>query len=241
MDPDGDLPRAPCATCSVRHLCLPGGLDEAGTRALDALRIGRRRLRKGQAVFREGDEFHFLYAARFGTFKSAFALESGGEHVAAFHLAGDIMGFDGAADGKHPTTATALENGEVCAIPYAPLMEACAESKPLRKRVSQLMGERIVREYRSSILLARRHSEDRVAGFLLQVGDWMRERGYSPHEFHLRMSRAEIGSYLGTTHETVSRCLSLFARQGFITVRSRRIALMQADGLRKVQGDRPAA
>lgn len=226
------LPEAPCESCCVRHLCLPGGLDDRERAALDRLLIGRHRLRKGQKLYREGERFLFLYAVRFGSFKTAIQLPEGGEHVTGFHLPGDIMGFDGTAHGTHSTTATALESSEACAIPFALLGETCAEFPALRQRVAQLTGLQLLNEYRSAKLVAGRQTEERVAGFLLQVSEWMRERGYSRHAFHLRMSRADIGSYLGTTLETVSRCLSLFARQGFISVKSRHIELLDTEGLR---------
>lgn len=226
------LPAAPCQACGVQRLCLPGGLDDRSKPVLDGLLIGRRRLRKGQKLYRAGEPFLFLYAVRVGTFKAGLPLTDGGEHVSAFHLPGDIMGFDGVADGRHRTTATALEAAEACPIPFSQLMEACAGSTDLRKRVAQLMGAQLVREYRTTQLVARHLSEARVAGFLLLVSGWMHERGYSPREFHLRMSRAEIGSYLGTSLETVSRALSLFARRGFIRVQNRRIELVDEEGLR---------
>ena len=217
----------PCAACVARHLCLPGTLDEDCRRPLEGLTIGRRRVARGQTLYRAGDSFLFLYAVRLGTFKSGLTMQDGHDKVTAFHLTGDLLGFDGLADGTHPTTATALEAAEVCAIPYAQLMEACAQTQPLRQRVAQLMAIQLVRDYRSLKLVANCGSEKRVAGFLLEMAGSMRERGYSPREFLLRMSRADIGSYLGTTLETVSRCLSAFARLGLINVRSRNIELLR--------------
>lgn len=231
------LPAAPCASCAVRRLCLPGP-ETRGQGVLDSLMIGRRRVRKGQKLYREGDPFHYLQAVRFGSFKSGFLLSDGSEHVNAFYWPGDVMGFDGTADGRHPTTVTALENGEVCAISHARLMEACSASPALRQRVSQLMGTHLVREHRSAGLVARRQAEDRVAAFLLELAGWMRDRGYSQREFHIRMSRADIGSYLGTSLETVSRALSQFAREGLIRVRSRHIELVDPEGLRAAHAER---
>ena len=226
------VPEAPCASCPVARLCLPAGLDDASRQALDALRIGRHRLRKGQKLYRERERFLFVHAVRFGSFKTAFQLADGGEHVTGFHFAGDVIGFDGTADGLHSTTATALESAEACAIPYALLEEACAQHPALRRRVAQLTGLQLVREYRAAKLVAGRQTEERVAGFLLQMSESMRERGYSRHAFQLRMSRSDIGSYLDTTLETVSRCLSQFARHGFIAVHNRHIELLDAERLR---------
>lgn len=236
-----ERPEAPCHSCAVRHLCIAKDLDRTGREAIDRLTIGRRRLRKGQKLYRQGDPFLFIYAVRFGTCKAAFPLSDGGEHVSGFHLAGDVMGFDGLADGSYATTVTALESCEVCALSYSQLMETCNTSPTLRQRIGQLMGVQLVREYLAVKLVAHRHTERRVAGFLLQLSQWMQERGYSPREFRLRMSRADIGSYLGTTLETVSRSLSQFAREGHIRVHSREIELVDAEGLRAAYIDEGTA
>ena len=227
------LRSTPCGTCPMSYLCLPGALDERSRKLLDSLLIGRKRLRKGQKLYREGDPFYFLHAVRFGTVKSSFRLSDGSEHVNAFHLTGSVIGFDGLADGCHPTTATALENTESCAIPYDRLMDVCSESPELRERVFRLMGAELVREQRSASLVARRRAEERVAAFLLEFAQSMGDRGYSQREFHVRMSRADLGSHLGTSLETVSRTLSQFARDGFIRVHSRHIEILDSEGLRK--------
>lgn len=221
-----------CLACSARHRCLPAGMTDREAACLTGMTIARRRVRKGQAIFRQGDRFLFLYAVRFGTFKSTMMLHSGGDQVTAFHLPGDVMGFDGTDSGRHPTTATALEDGEVCVLPYSQLTDACADVRALRVHVMGMAGAELVRDQRLLALIANTHSEQRVAAFLLGLSQRMRERGFSPSDFLLRMTRAEIGSYLGTTLETVSRSLSAFARRGFITVRRRQIHLVDIDSLR---------
>jgi CRP/FNR family transcriptional regulator len=225
------LPAAPCASCGVRALCLPAGMAEWEARGLSSVTIGRRRIKKGQVVCREGDAFHFMYAVRFGTFKAVVAKRDGGEQVTTFHLPGELMGFDAAADGRHPSSLVALEDSEVCSLPYAQLSDASGEIRNLRMRLIQLASTELVRDHRLLMLISNTHSEARVAAFLLHMSQRMRERGYSSSEFLLRMTRGEIGSYLGTTLETVSRCLSSFARRGFIEVRKRRIQLVDVAGL----------
>ena len=222
-----------CATCAVRQMCLPGGMDEDADAVLRKLLMGPRRLRKGQRLYRAGEPFQFLYAVRFGTLKSTLPLPNGEDQVTGFHLAGDLLGLDGPATGDHQTGASALENADTCAISYAQLLEACAESRPLRRRVGQLMAAQLVREHGTMELMARSHTEARVAGFLLLMARYMRERGYSAREFQLRMSRADIGSYLGMSLETVSRSLSNFDRLGLIRVRSRHIELLDPEELQR--------
>lgn len=225
-------PAPQCAGCPVRGMCLPSGMAEWEAPTLRGLLIGRRRVRKGQTVYREGDRFLFMYAVRFGTFKSSIALKDGGEQVTAFHLPGEIMGLDGTASGEHPTTVTALEDAEVCAVPYAQLTDGSADLRNLRQQVMRMVGTELVRDQRLLTLVARTHSEERVAAFLLHLSQRMQDRGYSSSDFLLRMTRADMGSYLGTTLETVSRCLSAFARRGFLKVRKRRIQLVNIEGLR---------
>ncbi|MBI5278031.1 MAG: helix-turn-helix domain-containing protein [Burkholderiales bacterium] len=224
-------PASQCAGCAVRRMCLPAGLADWEERGFSSVRIGRRRVRKGQALCREGDPFHFMYAVRCGTFKAAAAKRDGGEQVTAFHLPGELMGFDAASVQRHPTTLTAIEDSEVCCVPYSQLSDASGELRTLRTRLVQLASTELVRDHQLLMLISNTHTEARVAAFLLGMSKRMQERGYSPSEFLLRMTRAEIGSYLGTTLETVSRCLSAFARRGFITVRKRRIQLLDVPAL----------
>ena len=221
-----------CLGCSARRHCLPAGMNEEEALCLRTVTIGRRRVRKGQAIYREGDRFLFMYAVRFGTFKSTVTLHNGSDQVTGFHLPGDIMGFDATFSGQHPTSATALEDAEVCVLPYSQLTDACGEERALRMQLIRMAGGELVRDQRLLALIANTHSEQRVAAFLLSLSQRMQERGFSPSEFLLRMTRAEIGSYLGTTLETVSRSLSSFARRGFITVRRREIHLVDCQALR---------
>jgi CRP/FNR family transcriptional regulator len=233
IEPPAAHPAGPpsCRDCSARGRCLPAGMTDSQARCLSAITIGRRRVRKGQAVYREGDRFLYMYAVHFGTFKSAVMLNNGADHVTGFHLPGDVMGFDATVSSRHPTTATALEDAEVCVLPYSQLTDASGE-RSLRMQVMRMVGAELVRDHRLLALIANTHSEQRVAAFLLSLSQRMRERGFSPRDFLLRMTRAEIGSYLGTTLETVSRSLSAFARRGFITVRRRQIHLSDIDALR---------
>jgi CRP/FNR family transcriptional regulator, anaerobic regulatory protein len=221
-----------CSTCRHRDLCLPGGLPDSDVQRLDGLAFARRRIREGQSAYHEGDAFRFLYAVRSGTFKCTATARDGREQVTAFRMAGEIMGLEGVADGTHATAATALEDAEVCAIPYAALIEEATRSPGLQHVLSRLMGHEIVREHHLMVLLGSMNAEERVAAFLLNVSQRMQDRGFCATDFHLRMSRAEIGSYLGLTLETVSRTFSAFQHQGLLGVDKKHVRDMNLDGLR---------
>ena len=220
-----------CSNCAVRHFCLPSWADPGARAVFDRIRISRRRVRKGQPVFHEGDRCDFIYAVHFGSFKSTSALRDGHEQVVSFHLPGELFGFDGLDDGRHPTTARALEDAEVCVVPYAELDQMAGEQRSVREHITHMFVAELVRERRLMSLIANTLSEERVAAFLLGLSQRLSDRGYSPREFQLRMTREDIGSYLGTSLETVSRCLSSLARQGHLLVHRRHIQIVDVPGL----------
>jgi len=220
-----------CSNCHLRELCLPCGMAGSDVARLDSLMFARRRVRSAQALYHEGERFQFVYAVRSGTFKSSLTLADGREQVSGFHIAGELMGLDGVAQGNHASSATALEDAEVCAIPYADLTELAAGSSGTQHLVSRLMIREIVREQSLMMLLGSMNAEERLVAFLLNLSQRLKARGYSAHEFHLRMTRAEIGSYLGMTLETVSRTFSAFQEQRLLEVDKRHIRIIDPDAL----------
>jgi CRP/FNR family transcriptional regulator len=221
----------PCSTCHLKDLCLPCGLAGKDVQRLDGMMFARRKLKPGLGLYRQGDKFQFIYAVRSGTFRSGLALKDGREQVTAFHMAGELMGLDGLAHGTHATSATALEDAEICAIPYAGLTELAAGNPDMQNIISRLMSREIVREHSLMMLLGSMNAEERLGVFLLNISQRMKARGYSASEFHLRMSRAEIGSYLGMKLETVSRTFSALQQQGLLDVDKKHVRLADLEGL----------
>ena len=220
-----------CSNCHLRELCLPCGMEGTDIERLDSMMFSRRRIKAGTSLYREGDRFEFIYAVRSGTFKTSLELADGREQVSGFYLGGELMGLDGVAQGKHASSATALEDADVCAIPYTHLTELSAANPGMQHVVSRLMSREIVREHSLMMLLGSMNAEERLAAFLLNFSQRLKARGYSASEFHLRMSRAEIGSYLGMKLETVSRTFSAFQQQGLLDVDKRHIRIADMEGL----------
>jgi CRP/FNR family transcriptional regulator len=215
-------PQADCPACGY-------AADEAPP--FERLTVTSRRLKRRETLFRAGDRFHFLYAVRSGTFKCTMVAADGREQVTGFRMGGDLLGLDALAEGVHATSAVALEDSEVVMLPYAELRQlAPGGSAALNEAVSRLLSREIVRDHKLMALRGSLSAVERVAAFLLNMSGHMKERGYSPREFHLRMTRGEIGSYLGINLETVSRIFSDLQRRGVLEVDNRhvRIADMQA-------------
>ena len=222
-----------CSTCHLREVCLPCGLAIIDVDRLDALMFTRRRIPAGQTLFREGDKFQFIYAVRSGTLKSSLMLADGREQVSGFHIAGEVVGLDGVALGRHASAALALEDTEVCAIPYTHLTDMAAMTSSMQHVVARLMSREILREHSLMVLLGSMNAEERLAAFLMNLSQRYAARGYSASEFHLRMSRAEIGGYLGMKLETVSRTFSAFQQQRLLEVDKRHVRILDLDALRQ--------
>jgi CRP/FNR family transcriptional regulator len=171
---------------------------------------------------------------RSGSLKTTVAHRDGREQVTGLRLAGEALGLDGISDDKHACSATALEDSTVCIIPYVALKILCREISSMQERLHKLMGEQIVREAAQMMVLGSLSADERVAAFLLDVSERNAQRGYSSAEFNLRMTRDDMGSYLGTTLETVSRTLSRFQKRGLIDTQGKFIRIIDLEGLRHV-------
>ncbi|MGB8435817.1 MAG: fumarate/nitrate reduction transcriptional regulator Fnr [Burkholderiales bacterium] len=225
-----------CSNCSLREICLPMGLSEEEVDLLDTLVYTRKRVKRGENIYHAGDDFASLYAIRSGFFKSNVILEDGRDQVTGFHMPGEIMGMDGISTDRHACNGTALEDGEVCVIPFAQLEEIAHQVRSLQHQFHKVMSREIVRDQGVMLLLGSMRAEERLAAFLLNLSQRFVARGYSPSEFHLRMTREEIGSYLGLKLETVSRIFSKFQSEGLISVQQKHIRILLVEGLEALLG-----
>jgi CRP/FNR family transcriptional regulator len=223
-------PAGACSNCHLRDMCLPCGLPESDVKRLDNQHFALRKVAAGQALYRQGDRFEQVYAVRSGTLKSTLTLADGREQVSAFYMAGEQLGLDGLAHGQHVSSAIALEDTVVCAIPFGALA-ALANTASMQHLLARMMSREIVREHGLMLLLGSMGAKERLAVFLLNLAQRLKARGYSALEFHMRMTRAEIGSHLGLKLETVSRTLSAFARRRWLQVDKRHIRILDEAAL----------
>jgi CRP/FNR family transcriptional regulator, anaerobic regulatory protein len=216
-----------CSTCNLREVCLPCGLNGHDTQLLDDLIYTRKRIRRGDTLYRAGGEFDSLFAIRSGFFKSSMILEDGRDQVTGFHMAGEVLGTDGIGSGNHSADVIALEDSEVCVIPYQRLDEPS-----LQRQLHKVMSRELVRDQGVMMLLGTMRADERLCAFLLNLSQRFAARGYAAGEFHLRMTREEIGSYLGLSLETVSRLFSRFQDEGLVAVRQKHVRIVDRAGLK---------
>ena len=223
-----------CSNCNLRELCMPLGLTDTELSRIDELVTSRRSIKRGSTLFHNGEPFTSLYAVRTGFFKTSLTTEDGRDQVTGFQMAGEIIGLDGIVNEHHTCDAIALEDAEVCVMPFDRIEEISREVGALQKHVHRIMSREIVRENGVMLLLGSMRAEERLAAFLLNLVQRLQARGFSRTELILRMTREEIGSYLGMKLETVSRTFSRFADEGIIEVKQRHILIQDAEALKRL-------
>ena len=223
-----------CSNCNMRELCMPMGLSNDELDRIDDLVTTRRKIKRGDVLFHSGEKFTNLFAIRTGFFKTCITSEDGRAQVTGFQMAGEIIGLDGIVNDTHTCDAVALEDAEVCVMPFDRIEEISREVNSLQRHVHKIMSREIVREHGIILLLGSMRAEERLAAFLLNLVQRLHARGFSQSELILRMSREEIGSYLGMKIETVSRTFSKFVEDKIVEVKQRHVRILNADALKDI-------
>ncbi|MBL8583620.1 MAG: helix-turn-helix domain-containing protein [Rhizobiaceae bacterium] len=163
----------------------------------------------GSEIYAQGEAARKLYQVAFGCVRIYRMLADGRRQIAAFHLAGDVFGFE--ADGTHHFFAEAVDATGIHAWRHA-------ANAPESQDVLQLALLGLVRAQEHMLVLGRQNAAERVAAFLVD----MAERQGDTRSVDLPMSRTDIADYLGLTIETVSRVFSRLKQDGIIRLPSLR-------------------
>ena len=215
-----------CARCGMQKFCLPTNLKTEDVQRLDRIIVHRRRVDRGTSLYRMNDAFSRIYAIRFGHFKTYQLNPKGEQQISGFQMPGELLGLDAIGAEQHQCGAIALEDSEVCEIPFDKLEVLLGEIPELLRHFHRLIGQEIMREQNAMLLLATMRAEQRMAVFLTNLGNRQAARGYSEHRFQLRMMREEVGNYLGLTVESVSRLVSRFRSSGVLRVVNREVEIL---------------
>ena len=229
-------PQGACASCCLQGVCVPCTLEPEDLERFGELVTTKRRIARGGSLFRSGDAFEFLYAVRSGAFKTVSVSRHGEEKITGFHLAGELMGLDAISAGRYGAQAIALEDSEVCAIPFPALSKMALSIPALQQQMFRMLSSDISRDQGLMLLLGSMSAEQRLAAFLLRLSRRYQRLGFAADRFVLRMTREEIGNYLGLTLETVSRLFSRFQREGLLSVKQREVELREVARLRELVG-----
>ncbi|MEO6743019.1 MAG: helix-turn-helix domain-containing protein [Caldimonas sp.] len=190
-----------------------------------------RKVARGATLFHAGHCFDAVFVVWTGSFKTVVTSNQGIAQVTGFQMCGDLLGLSGIDTGRHEVAAVALEDSQVCVIPYAGLEVLTRKVPALQAHIHRLMSREISTNHRLMLQLGSMHAEERIATFLLDLFDRLQARGFSSSSMLLRMSREEIGSLLGLKLETVSRTFSKLHTSGVLSVHQRHIEITDMNAL----------
>jgi CRP/FNR family transcriptional regulator len=220
---------------NLKELCDVLRIPSAAIRTDEELLFQHVQFKTGQRVHTIGQSFDTLYIVHSGFLKTVLIDEFGNEQVLSFPMKGDLFGVDGIHTKRYASEAVALSNCDLILLPFKKLTQLGRAYAEFEHAMYSVMSRELVREQAMVSMLGALSAEARVARFLVNLSERYAEMGYSSKLFNLRMTRHEIGSYLGLTLETVSRTLSAFNEIGLITVDQRSIGIKDADALRTLR------
>lgn len=231
-----EMLRVACRNCSLSSLCLPMGLAPDDVERLDDIVKRTRPLHRGDYIFRSGERFRSLYVVKTGSVKTYAPGEDGGEQVLGFHLPGEVIGLDAIDSEVHACAARAMETSAICEVPFSQLEELTTALPSLQHQMYRLLSKEIGHDTEMLLLLGKKNAEERLAAFLLNMSQRLHQRGLSATDFHLSMSRHEIGNYLGLAVETVSRLFTRFQEEGLLRVDRKHIEFLDTGALEAILG-----
>jgi len=228
---ESDCVAISCQNCGLYQLCLPMGLDSADTALLDRYVKRKRLLKRGEVLYRIGEEFTCVYAIRSGSVKTYISTDDGRQQITGFHVPGELLGLSAIDEKRYNCEAVALETTSICEI-SAECFEALVRQIPsVHYQMLRMMSREIRHNQELMLLLGRKNAEERLATYLLSLSRRFAMRNYSPTQFNLSMSRSDIGNYLGVAEETVSRIFTRFQEEGVLAIERRHIILNDLERL----------
>ncbi|MFZ2523921.1 MAG: fumarate/nitrate reduction transcriptional regulator Fnr [Candidatus Ferrigenium altingense] len=220
-----------CQSCGLYQLCLPMGLDSADTALLDRYVKRKRILKRGEVLYRIGEEFTYVYAIRSGSVKTYISTDDGRLQITGFHVPGELLGLNAIDEKRYNCEAMALETTSVCEISVECFEELARQIPSVHYQMLRMMSKEIKHNQELMLLLGKKNAEERLATYLLSLSRRFALRNYSSTQFNLSMSRGDIGNYLGIAEETVSRIFTRFQEEGVITSERRHIILNDLERL----------
>jgi CRP/FNR family transcriptional regulator len=219
-----------CSGCWLKTECMRCGVA-AGE--LDRLHpaIVKRRVPRAAALYRTHDPLHNVFAVVSGAVKSVAVSSNGQEKVTSFHLPGEMFGLASIETGHYTRDAIAVDDSEICVIPYPRIMES-SKLPRLQATLFRLLSLAITCHRALPELLESMTAEERVVAFLLYLARRHEQTGRESFRFQLSMTRIDIGSYLGMAHETVTRQLSHLCHIGVISLKDKEVEFVDVPRMR---------
>jgi CRP/FNR family nitrogen fixation transcriptional regulator len=181
---------------------------------------------QGREIFAEGDDTDLFYKVISGVVRACKFLSDGRRQIEAFHVAGDLFGFE--LDEERLMSAEAVSDCTLVCYRRRSVETLAQKDQAVSRHLFQYAMQNMASAQAHSLLLGRRGAAEKVAAFLL---GWAKQSA-NKRVLHLAMTRQDIADYLGLTIETVSRSLTQLERDNVIALPStREVRILNSDVL----------
>ena len=198
----------PDTTLMSETILFAGLDDDALAKVVEAGRDLE--MRRGDVLFREGDDPDELFVVVSGRIAIANKSIDGRESMVALMEEGDLFGEMGLFDGRgRSAEARALETSVVTAVPYGPVRNLYQDDPALLWRVVAMLAGRLRTmdtALADSVFL---DVTGRTAKRLLDLAG-------EEDEFSLPITQEELAGMVGASRERVNKAIASFIRLGWI-------------------------
>lgn len=211
-----------CFSCRLSSYCFPPGIDANHLHLLDSLVDKQKIYHRHEYIYHENKKFNSIYIIRSGSVKTYHIQPDGNTMITGFCYPGELLGLNAIASQHYMENAVALDTVSVCALDYAEFESLSTQFTGFNQQLIKLMSEKLASYPLTNQACS---AESKLALFLLTISKKMKNYGTSGVDFSLSMSRVDIAKYLGLATETVSRILSKFQLNCWLTYSNKNIQI----------------
>ncbi len=217
----------------VRKAPIFQGLDEAAANTLRAS-MSPVKLRKGQSLFKEGDDGDILYIVTSGKIKLGTKSQDGRENLLMIlgpgEMFGDLSLFDA---GPRTATATAVTESKLLSLGQEKVIPWIKEHPEVSLHLLARLASRLRRTNEVVGDLVFSDVPGRVAKALIDLGlkfGVKKDEGFLVNH---DLTQEELAQLVGASRETVNKALADFAQRGWLRLEARAVMILDYERLLK--------
>ncbi|RXG31945.1 Crp/Fnr family transcriptional regulator [Leeuwenhoekiella marinoflava] len=222
-----------CENCIIRELNSLKALKKEELKAISDSKITRR-IKKGEALFQEGEKLGGVFCVRNGVSKLSKISDNGKDQIVKIASKGEVMGQRSVISEEATNlSAVALNDMEVCFIPKNNIIERIQDNPAFTQAILKHMAQELKIADDFIVNMAQKTVNQRLAEILLYLNTTFGtdEEGY----LALILSRADIADVVGTATELCIRTLAKLKKQGLIETKGKRIKILDRSGLQQLK------
>ena len=217
----------------VRKAPIFQGLDEAAANTLRAS-MSPVKLRKGQSLFKEGDEGDILYIVTSGKIKLGTKSQDGRENLLMIlgpgEMFGDLSLFDA---GPRTATATAVTESRLLSLGQEKVIPWVKEHPEVSLHLLARLASRLRRTNEVVGDLVFSDVPGRVAKALIDLGVKFGEKREEGLFVNHDLTQEELAQLVGASRETVNKALADFAQRGWLRLEARAVMILDYERMLK--------